>query len=160
MSNLLRDIVSSSVVRALRMHHAPGSEMAQAVLAGEIADDVIARMRYANKSAGTLIEFTINESELDLLCQTLADTYCLSVDSREFIDGQIIDVGEEAGELLGAYRRWTNRARQSGSLDEVGAEWADVMIASIIGARLCGIDMPSAMRDKYEKVMTRGWKNP
>ena len=48
----------------------------------------------------------------------------------EWLDQQAMCVAEEAGEFIGAYRRWRGFARRSGSPYDVEAEMADVIISA------------------------------
>jgi NTP pyrophosphatase (non-canonical NTP hydrolase) len=73
-------------------------------------------------------------------------------------DTQALCVAEEAGELIGAYRRWTGRARRNGMLDEVRAEVADVLITTAIFAEMLGIDLEEAIQRKLGVIYSRGWK--
>ncbi|MEV4253198.1 hypothetical protein AB0J52_08490 [Spirillospora sp. NPDC049652] len=56
---------------------------------------------------------------------------------------QALALAEEAGEFLAAYRRWTGRARRTGTLEEVAAELADVLITTYVTARILGVRLPS-----------------
>ncbi|WP_026415621.1 MazG-like family protein [Actinomadura oligospora] len=53
---------------------------------------------------------------------------------------QALALAEEAGEFLAAYRRWSGRARRTGTLNDVAAELADVLITTYVTA--CVLDMP------------------
>jgi hypothetical protein len=57
---------------------------------------------------------------------------------------QTLGLAEEAGEFVGAYRRWTNRARRRGTEQEAQAEFADVVITSHVTAAELGhkLDVP------------------
>lgn len=74
------------------------------------------------------------------------------------LDIQALCVAEEAGELVGAYRRWAGKARRTGTLAEVEAELADVLIVTAIFAEVIGIDIDKAVSAKLEKIYSRGWK--
>ncbi|MFC5186988.1 pyrophosphohydrolase domain-containing protein [Actinomadura harenae] len=54
---------------------------------------------------------------------------------------QALALAEEAGEFLAAYRRWSGRARRAGTLDDVAAELADVLITTYVTARVLGIPL-------------------
>lgn len=75
-------------------------------------------------------------------------------------DLTVISLGEEAGELLGAYRRYSGRARRNGSLEEVRLEMADVLLNLAILADVLGIDIEAALQDKLKIVYSRGWREP
>jgi NTP pyrophosphatase (non-canonical NTP hydrolase) len=76
------------------------------------------------------------------------------------LDVTALSVAEEAGELIGAYRRWSGHARRSGTLAELAAEVADVLIVTSIFAELAGIDVNEAVRAKVAKIYSRGWREP
>lgn len=66
---------------------------------------------------------------------------------------------EEAGEFVGAWRRYYGWARRGGNLGEVSLEWADVIIAAFIAAEVIGIDPLKSLDAALEKIYTRGWKD-
>jgi NTP pyrophosphatase (non-canonical NTP hydrolase) len=80
------------------------------------------------------------------------------ITEENHLDVQAICVAEEAGELLGAYRRWAGKARRPGTLDEVRLEIADVLIVTAVLAAQLGIDIDAAVRDKLEIIYSRGWR--
>jgi NTP pyrophosphatase (non-canonical NTP hydrolase) len=47
---------------------------------------------------------------------------------------QVLALVEEAGEMVGAYRRWTGRARRTGTEQEFRLELADVVITAFVTA--------------------------
>jgi hypothetical protein len=63
------------------------------------------------------------------------------LDDKGFQQQQAMVVAEEAGEFLGAARRWLGLARRTGTYEEMSAELADVEIASYVGAQAFGIDL-------------------
>lgn len=75
----------------------------------------------------------------------------------DFLDIQALCIAEEAGELVGAYRRFSGKARRKGSLEDVRNEIADVLITTSIFARLLGIDIDAAVEDKLDIIYSRGW---
>ena len=75
-------------------------------------------------------------------------------------DLQALGVAEEAGELVGAYRRWSGRARRKGSFEDMAQEVADVIIVTAIFAQRVGIDLEKAVADKLTVIYSRGWKEP
>ncbi len=75
----------------------------------------------------------------------------------DFLDIQALCVAEEAGEVVGAYRRFAGKARRKGTLEDVRSEIADVLITVSIFARLLGIDIDSAVEDKLAVIYSRGW---
>lgn len=71
---------------------------------------------------------------------------------------QVLCLAEEAGEFVGAYRRWSGQARRSGSFEEMAAELADVVITAWVTAHVLGVDLDGAVREKLGRMYTRGWR--
>lgn len=71
-----------------------------------------------------------------------------------------VTLAEEAGELVGAVRRYTGMARRSGTLDDVAAEAADVVLTVAILAHDIGFDLAAAVAAKVEVIYARGWREP
>lgn len=71
---------------------------------------------------------------------------------------QIIALGEEVGEFLGAYRRWTGQARRTGTEREAQLELADVVITAYVTATELGWDLDAIVRDKASNIFQRGWR--
>ena len=71
---------------------------------------------------------------------------------------QTLCVGEEAGEFVGATRRYLGMARRSGTFEEMEAELADVVISAHVAAEALGIDLLGAIGRKGQTILTRGWK--
>jgi NTP pyrophosphatase (non-canonical NTP hydrolase) len=74
------------------------------------------------------------------------------------LDVQALCVAEEAGELVGAYRRWAGKARRTGTRRELEAEIADVLIVTACFAERAGIDLHAAIAAKLDVIYTRGWR--
>jgi NTP pyrophosphatase (non-canonical NTP hydrolase) len=72
---------------------------------------------------------------------------------------QVLCLAEEAGEFVGAYRRWAGMARRTGPWGDVKAELADVVITAYVAANVLGIDLDAAWREKAAVVMSRGWRD-
>jgi NTP pyrophosphatase (non-canonical NTP hydrolase) len=72
---------------------------------------------------------------------------------------QVLCLAEEAGEFVGAYRRWAGMARRQGSFEDVRAELADVVITAYVTARVLGFDLDEAIREKAGVISTRGWRD-
>ena len=81
-----------------------------------------------------------------------------SISGGDILDLQAICVAEEAGELLGAYRRWAGKARRKGSFEDVRQEIADVLICTSVFAVRLGIDIDAAVEDKLKVIYSRGWQ--
>lgn len=71
----------------------------------------------------------------------------------------VMCVAEKTGEFVQAWRRYYGWARRSGTLGEVSAEWADIIISAFIAADVIGIDPLKSLNAAIEKVYTRGWKD-
>ncbi len=70
-------------------------------------------------------------------------------------EGQTLNLAEEAGEFVGAYRRWTGRARRTGTEQEAQAELADVVITAYVTAADLGVTldcMPVSVMYRVEPV--------
>ena len=78
---------------------------------------------------------------------------------QEWRDSQAMDVAEEAGEFMGAYRRHRGFARRGADADEVLDELSDVIIASMIMFRHLDASAEYYIRRKLQKIVTRGWVN-
>ena len=76
------------------------------------------------------------------------------------LDMQALCVAEEAGELVGAYRRWAGKARRTGTRRELEDEIADVLIVTAVFAERAGIDLDAAIAAKLAVIYTRGWQQP
>jgi len=74
------------------------------------------------------------------------------------LDQKAMCIAEEAGELVGAYRRWSGQARRAGTKQELAAEVADLIICTSSFAERAGIDISEAVSAKLEKIYSRGWK--
>lgn len=92
-------------------------------------------------------------------------------DEQTALDSQFIGIGEEAGEALGAYRRWRGFARRAGTSAEVYDELADVLIVTMVGiihyaevqGHVLGSGDGSVIEEvlsrKLNKIFSRGWVN-
>ncbi len=74
------------------------------------------------------------------------------------LDVQALCVAEEAGELVGAYRRWAGKARRTGTRRELEDEVADVLIVTACFAERAGIDLDAAVATKLAVIYSRGWR--
>jgi NTP pyrophosphatase (non-canonical NTP hydrolase) len=81
-----------------------------------------------------------------------------AITDENMLDVQALCVAEEAGELVGAYRRWAGKARRSGTLAELTDEVADLLIVTAVFAERAGIDLDAAVAGKLEKIYARGWR--
>jgi len=76
------------------------------------------------------------------------------------LDVQALCVAEEAGELVGAYRRYAGKARRTGTRRELEDEIADVLITTAVFAERAGIDIDAAIAAKLAVIYSRGWQQP
>ena len=74
------------------------------------------------------------------------------------LDVQALCVAEEAGELVGAYRRWAGKARRTGTRRDLEDEVADVLIVTACFAERAGIDLNAAIAAKLTVIYSRGWR--
>lgn len=72
-------------------------------------------------------------------------------------ESQILALAEECGEFVGAYRRWSGRARRDGTKEEMTAELADVVITAYVVACALDVDLDDAIAEKLTVVFSRGW---
>lgn len=72
---------------------------------------------------------------------------------------QALCLAEEAGEAVGAYRRWSGQARRTGTHEELMAEIADVVISAYVLANYIDGDLDFAISNKLGKIMVRGWRD-
>lgn len=82
---------------------------------------------------------------------------------RESLTRQMLAMGEETGEFLGAVRRFFGMARRAGTWEQVLGEWADVVITTFVTANILGISrsqMEAALAKKIDEIFTRGWHEP
>jgi NTP pyrophosphatase (non-canonical NTP hydrolase) len=73
---------------------------------------------------------------------------------------QVLNLAEETGEAVGAYRRWTGQARRTGTAQEFHREVADVVITAYVLADEAGFDLDAAVADKLNVIFSRGWREP
>lgn len=85
----------------------------------------------------------------------------------EWMDQQAMCVAEEAGEFVGAYRRWRGFARRAGSPEDVENELADVIVSTCcmmeLWLRKYPVGNPASITDliatKLNMIFSRGWVN-
>lgn len=78
--------------------------------------------------------------------------------AEQAVQRQVLALAEEAGEFVGAYRRATGQARRTGTVADVHAELADVVITAYVTAHEMGFDLDAAIAAKLDVVFTRGWR--
>ena len=97
-------------------------------------------------------------TDLTKLAEKIVRNLVVHFDTDRLAVQQVLCVAEEAGEFVGAYRRFAGMARRSGPFEDVKEELADVVITSFVTAQVLGIDLDAAIREKADKVMSRGWR--
>lgn len=80
------------------------------------------------------------------------------MEDQDLLDLQALCVAEEAGELVGAYRRWAGKARRLGSKAALADEVADMLIVTAVFAHVAGIDIEEAVAAKAARIYSRGWR--
>jgi NTP pyrophosphatase (non-canonical NTP hydrolase) len=81
-----------------------------------------------------------------------------AITDANHLDVQALCVAEEAGELVGAYRRWAGKARRTGTRRGLEDEVADVLIVTACFAERAGIDLNTALAAKLTVIYSRGWR--
>lgn len=71
---------------------------------------------------------------------------------------QGLALAEEAGEAVGALRRYLGVARRPGTLTELEDELADVVFTAYLLAHYVDSDLDAALSRKAEKIFTHGWR--
>ncbi len=79
---------------------------------------------------------------------------------REPAIRQGLALAEEAGEFVGALRRYKGLARRSGTFQDMAAELADVVITAFVAAVTLDINLPAEINQKMEIIFTRPWREP
>jgi NTP pyrophosphatase (non-canonical NTP hydrolase) len=98
-------------------------------------------------------------TDLSKLAEKVVRNLVVHFDTDRLAIQQVLCLAEEAGEFVGAYRRWAGMARRSGPWEDVKAELADVAITAFVTAQVLGIDLDEAVREKTETIMSRGWRD-
>lgn len=90
------------------------------------------------------------------MCRHIGEEFPASL--REMKMRQGLSLAEEAGEAVGALRRYLGAARRSGTLEELEDELADVVFSAYLLAHYVGSDLDTAITRKAKKIFTRGWR--
>jgi NTP pyrophosphatase (non-canonical NTP hydrolase) len=91
----------------------------------------------------------------------IADRLCSNgFDPVQAVNRQVLNLAEEVGEFVGAYRRWSGQARRSGTAQQMHEELADVVITAFVTAHEMGVDLEAVIAAKLHTVHTRGWREP
>jgi NTP pyrophosphatase (non-canonical NTP hydrolase) len=75
------------------------------------------------------------------------------------VNRQVLNLAEETGEFVGAYRRWSGQARRIGTAADMHEELADVIITAFVTAHELNVDIEAVIAAKLHKVRTRGWRD-
>lgn len=67
--------------------------------------------------------------------------------AHDAVPRQVLNLVEEAGEFVGAYRRWAGMARRRGTVEDVHAELADVVITAYVTAAELGTNVDATLAD-------------
>lgn len=71
---------------------------------------------------------------------------------------QVLNLAEEAGEAVGAYRRAAGHARRVGTWQDFQQEIGDVVVTAYVLAEEAGFDLDEAIHDKLQVIYSRGWR--
>lgn len=74
------------------------------------------------------------------------------------VDSQMLMLAEEVGEVIGAYRRATGRARRTDTMEHVHEEVADVVIGAYVVAASMDFNLDEAILKKLATIFSRGWR--
>ena len=99
----------------------------------------------------------LREIGRDLRARLYANRRPAITDANQ-LDVQALCVAEEAGELVGAYRRWAGKARRTGTRRDLEDEIADVLITTAVFAERAGIDINEVIARKLAVIYSRGWR--
>ena len=89
---------------------------------------------------------------------TIVMQKCREFDAGGTEQSQLMAVAEEAGEFIGAMRRWRGMARRTGTEEEAQKELADLAITCYAMADVMGWDLDRLISVKAETILNRGWK--
>lgn len=83
-------------------------------------------------------------------------------DNDQIAEGnrQALCLAEEAGEVIGAYRRYTGQARRVGPKQDLENELADLILVAFGLAYLVGADPDVFIERKLKTILTRHWNEP
>lgn len=111
---------------------------------------------------GEAIQFDVDAFELShlpgvaaVLAQRITATN-LNGDPRA---RQVLALAEEAGEFVGAARRYMGMARRPGPWEDMAAELADVVITAFVTAAEFDVNLAAEVRGKLEIIFTRPLKD-
>jgi NTP pyrophosphatase (non-canonical NTP hydrolase) len=71
---------------------------------------------------------------------------------------QALALAEEAGEFVGAFRRFKGLARRPGNFAAMAEELADVVITAFVTAITLDINLPTEINYKLSTLYRRGWR--
>lgn len=71
---------------------------------------------------------------------------------------QVMCMGEEVGEFIGAARRFMGMARRDGTFEEMAEELAGVVITAYVTAEVFNVKLPEEIERKLNTILSRGYK--
>lgn len=93
-----------------------------------------------------------------LLVHELRKAGVYEEDSTSEANRQIMALAAEAGEVIGAYLRYTGQARRSGSKEELEDELTDLILTAFATAYINGLNPDDFLERKLRVIFERGWK--
>lgn len=61
---------------------------------------------------------------------------------------QVLQLADEVGEFIHAWRRWNGNSRTTGTQSQAEAELADIVITAYVSALILGLDLETALAEK------------
>lgn len=107
--------------------------------------------------------YALNFTQLVIFMEGLADEIRYyagqGASDEQWVSTQVIKLGSEVGEFLGAFDRFNGFARRPGDIKEVTKELADVIISAFIMFAVLDEDAEEHIKAKLHEVITRGYVN-
>jgi NTP pyrophosphatase (non-canonical NTP hydrolase) len=80
------------------------------------------------------------------------------LDPARAVERNVIKLGEEVGEMAGAYLRSTGQARRTGTTEDLHEEVADVILTAFSLAHHLRMDINAVLAAKLRAIHTRGYR--
>ena len=107
--------------------------------------------------------YDLSFTQLTLFMESLADEIRehggQGATDKEWVATQVIKLGSEVGEFLGAFDRYQGFARRAGDMKEVTKELADVVISAFVMFAVLEEDAEMHIKAKLHEIITRGYVN-